>query len=1460
MYRKLVRIAAYVCLVSLFVSDLPLAHAQELPGESGAKAVDTAGAASGFADMSRHWAAADVSRLAAAGLVNGYADGAFHPDQPVTRAEWIALLDRVFGYAKGDAAAFTDVQDGAWYADALARARAAGIADGYADGRFEPQQPVTRQDAAVLLARAFRLSPSGPGGAAAFVDASEIAAYAKPALEALLAEGAISGYDGQRLLPQRAITRAETATLLAKLIGWISSPGAAAPAEDISGNAILNRPGAALKDVTVTGRLYVTEGVGEGEAGLDNVRVSGETIISGGGTHSVEANGSQLGRVMIDKRSGPVRLALDGKSSADAVMVKRPAELDVAAGAVIGDVQVEPQARGTVIRSKGAIGRLHVLADGVQVNGQPVAPGTELELGASPTPAPSATPGTQPSGPSQAAGGAQNPWQLVWSDEFNGETIDTSKWNVEDTGVVYNNELEYYSPNNARIIKDGTISALELNARSESIQGRNYSSGKLTSKTKGDWTYGKYVVRAKLPVQQGMWPAIWMMPTDEFEQYGPWPGSGEIDIMELTGPVASDPDHADQYPRTVHGTLHFDMPHASKSDSYMLPAGQTFADAYHEFALEWLPGVIRMYVDGHKYFETGDWGTKKDGQPEYYTYPAPFDRPFYMILNLAVGGDMPGSPKADFVSDHMYVDYVRVYKYTQMSKLPDVTGKRPQKSGVTAQRDPLPDGNQVYNGQFAGGAGAGGVPTDWQFLLNANGAGSVQVVDDPDKGKAAKVTVDQAGDQLYSLQLTQMPFLLEQGKAYKVTFDAKADAPRSVMSKLTEFQGGWTAYSGEVTKPLTTDWQSYEYVFNMTKASDNNARFEFNLGKDATAAYFTNVRVTETDWILQVRQPLADGNLIYNGSFDLGADRMAYWQLDKADGTAATARVSNDLLPAAYMMDRKLQVAVTNGGAGLQQVAMTQAALKLNAGSVYQLKFDAKADRSRQMAIALDTGDAGGAVYPQGAEIALTDEMTTYTRDIEVTATGADQLGALRLLLGGETGTVSIDNVSLIKRNDPLNVGSYLHLGAAQIWGAQGVTLTASGENGKDLTGMDEGDYAEYKVIVDQPGRFVPAVRVSSAASDAELKLTLLDAARQPQLASTLAVGSTGDTQTYKTLFADSAELTAGAYYVRLTGHGYNLGWLDLSRELVDNGDFAAVSTEGWTLLRNSADSGVQTTVMDAVYGELRVALGGPGAQEYDVQVKQEAGKPLEAGKTYRLSFDAYASTPRDIKALVQFNGAPYTTYMERIVSLTGDKQHVEQLFTMSETNPDTVLQFSLGKIGDISVAHDVYLDHVSLVQTQSAQSNMLENGDFNAGITGWTYYSADGGQLAIAHDNGALKIDVGSVGGNSWDRQVYLGGISYTQGHRYTLTFKARATTPRKMNISVGWSDPQTYAWTGYGSQIVDVGTSDQIYTFTFDDTVDTTAIGRVSLELGNISGGNAGNVSVWIDDIRLVNDGPTP
>jgi beta-glucanase (GH16 family) len=154
-------------------------------------------------------------------------------------------------------------------------------------------------------------------------------------------------------------------------------------------------------------------------------------------------------------------------------------------------------------------------------------------------------------------------------------------------------------------------------------------------------------VRAKLPAGRGLWPAIWMLPTED--KYGGWAASGEIDIMELLG----------QEPNIVYGTLHYGgswpkNTHTGKS--FVLPHG-TFADDFHVFAIEWEAGVIRWYVDGTLYQTQTQW--RSDGGP----FPAPFDQSFHLILNVAVGGQWPGPPDAKTVfPQHMLVDYVRVYQ------------------------------------------------------------------------------------------------------------------------------------------------------------------------------------------------------------------------------------------------------------------------------------------------------------------------------------------------------------------------------------------------------------------------------------------------------------------------------------------------------------------------------------------------------------------------------------------------------------------------------------------------------------------------------------------------------------------------------------------------------------------------------------------------------------------------------
>ena len=245
-------------------------------------------------------------------------------------------------------------------------------------------------------------------------------------------------------------------------------------------------------------------------------------------------------------------------------------------------------------------------------------------------------------------------WKLVWAEEFegpDGSPVNPETWSFEVGGHGWgNNELEYYTDRleNAHLQNGNLV----IEARKEDYQGRAYTSARLVTQGKAAWQYGRYEIRARLPAGQGIWPAIWMLP--DSQTYGGWPTGGEIDIMEFLG-------HDRQ---TVYGTLHWGEPHDSNGKSFVLTGGPDFSADYHVFALEWAPEEFRWYVDGVHYHTVKEWKTSAKNA----SFPAPFDQPFYILLNVAVGGRWPGSPDAATVFPaRMYVDYVRVYQAQDMA-------------------------------------------------------------------------------------------------------------------------------------------------------------------------------------------------------------------------------------------------------------------------------------------------------------------------------------------------------------------------------------------------------------------------------------------------------------------------------------------------------------------------------------------------------------------------------------------------------------------------------------------------------------------------------------------------------------------------------------------------------------------------------------------------------------------------
>ncbi|MDB6017150.1 MAG: hypothetical protein JWR19_1639 [Pedosphaera sp.] len=239
---------------------------------------------------------------------------------------------------------------------------------------------------------------------------------------------------------------------------------------------------------------------------------------------------------------------------------------------------------------------------------------------------------------------------LVWSDEFDGSVIDASHWTYDiGNGPPYpgwgNNELEYYTsrPENAYV----SNGMLHVVARQEAYGGQNYTSAKMKTSGLFSKKYGRVEFRAKLPQGQGYWPAVWMMPQSSV--YGAWASSGEIDILENRGSA----------PTSVLGTLHFGgvWPNQAQSHgpSFTFPPGDSVTN-FHTYVLEWTTNSIQWIIDDQVYETQTSWWSAGG------VYPAPFDQPFYIIVNLAVGGDFGGNPDGTTVfPGEMQIDYIRVY-------------------------------------------------------------------------------------------------------------------------------------------------------------------------------------------------------------------------------------------------------------------------------------------------------------------------------------------------------------------------------------------------------------------------------------------------------------------------------------------------------------------------------------------------------------------------------------------------------------------------------------------------------------------------------------------------------------------------------------------------------------------------------------------------------------------------------
>ena len=302
-------------------------------------------------------------------------------------------------------------------------------------------------------------------------------------------------------------------------------------------------------------------------------------------------------------------------------------------------------------------------------------------------------------------------YQLKWQDNFDGAFLNRADWNVElhEKGWVNSEWQEYVDSDKNIQVKDGKL--LIKPVETVNADGtRSYTSGRINTQGKHDFKYGYFECRAKVPTGKGYLPAFWMMPTDE-NLYGQWPKCGEIDIMEVMG----------QETNKAYGTIHYGEPHDQSQGTCTVDAKNNFADQYHTYACDWEPGKITWYIDGVKFHEESDWFSAKSGQGEV-AYPAPFDQPFYMILNLAVGGSWVGYPddSTTYADQQFAVDYVKVYQKDSY----DENVEKPVKNVIL--REPDTTGNYINNGDFSIAENLSD-DKNWKFLTTLDGDGKAEI-------------------------------------------------------------------------------------------------------------------------------------------------------------------------------------------------------------------------------------------------------------------------------------------------------------------------------------------------------------------------------------------------------------------------------------------------------------------------------------------------------------------------------------------------------------------------------------------------------------------------------------------------------------------------------------------------------------------------------------------------------------
>lgn len=420
-------------------------------------------------DISNHWAKTQIGNMMDKGYITGYQDGTFKPDQKITRAEFMAIINRAFNFTQKSEGSFTDVKPGAWYADVVSQAKAAGYISGYPDGSIRPDDTITRQEAAVIIAKIKRLAADA-SGVADFKDAYGIAGWSKGNIGAVAASGLMNGYPDGSFRATNNITRAEAAVVLDKALQFeaYSTAGAYGPesgAKTINGNVGVYADGVTLQNMVIEGNLLLAASIGEGTVTLKNVTVKGTTNVKGGGEHSIIVIDSTLDNVNIVKENGKIRIVISGNTTIDELVINVPGvAIKIEGGSTVKTLVLN---KAAAVTGTGTVQLAKINAEGSTFEKQPVT--VEDNTGGNQQPV---TPSTGSSG---SGGGHHNSGSSTYADmvlkngivySVNGTSKDTEA-TISEAVAVKDGKIIYVGTDSGvkPYVKEGTTQEIDLNGK-----------------------------------------------------------------------------------------------------------------------------------------------------------------------------------------------------------------------------------------------------------------------------------------------------------------------------------------------------------------------------------------------------------------------------------------------------------------------------------------------------------------------------------------------------------------------------------------------------------------------------------------------------------------------------------------------------------------------------------------------------------------------------------------------------------------------------------------------------------------------------------------------------------------------------------------------------------------------------------------------------------------------------------